>query len=146
MVPWVPLKGKPLMEGLLMILRDQYSRAHDQDHFFDGVVYVDRDLMGVIDERTRCGTTGCIAGWGAVLSAPLGAQVVRDYVTLDGGEGWYVADWTEAALGVPGPIARVLFYYTNNEQAIRALELLLKKDYPGTHDGAHEFSRDIGLH
>lgn len=69
----------------------------------------------------KCGTSGCIAGWTALLLAPDGTKVDGCCLTLPGGEKTDIESWARERLDLAWEDAGELFSATNEARDIERI-------------------------
>jgi hypothetical protein len=99
----------------------------------DTTSYVGRwsgdDTIGGYRNEWPCGTTACIAGHAAILSAPAETELMAALSTQCGPgsekEGRPLIEWLAIeALGITGEVADVLFFEPEDDEAVMALKFL----------------------
>lgn len=84
-------------------------------------------------KKTACGTTGCLAGWAAALTAPAGTVLdpIWSNLIFPDGTKADVEMYAIKALGITVGQANALFYCYDNETAIKRLEYLIEHPSAG---------------
>lgn len=78
-----------------------------------------------------CGSTGCVAGWAAVLAAPPGSFIRGWRIVLPGGAEFPLDKWAASRMGISSWQAAYLFNPNRGrERLIRLLDALIED--PGT--------------
>jgi hypothetical protein len=149
---WVPLEGRDLLVAVRAILVENPER-HDQqvwvgnfyltpDELADGTElmlpadlirqYAMRPLTTQPEEPGAqwpvCGSLGCVAGWGAVLSAPHGSFIKGPRIVLPSGEKMLIHYWAAEKMGLSNDQAAYLFSAGrgSRERLIRILDALIE--------------------
>lgn len=74
-----------------------------------------------------CGSTGCLAGWGGVLSAPAGSFIRGPRIVLPDGEEHLLHYWSAEKMGIRQHQAGYLFSPNRSrERLIRILDALIE--------------------
>lgn len=144
---WVPLKGRDLLTAVRDILIRNPER-HNQG-LWVGNAYSspEVDVKVPVDQiRTYmyqplaaepadtkslappCGTTGCVFGWGAIMSAPQGSFVSNGRIFLPDGHSDSIADWVTLKMGINSNQASFMFSPARSrESLINILNVLIDK-------------------
>lgn len=74
-----------------------------------------------------CGSTGCVAGWSGVLSAPQGSFIKGHVIVLPNGDEWSLSRWAAKKMGITPIQAAYLFSpMRSQERLIRILDALIE--------------------
>lgn len=68
----------------------------------------------------ECNTTGCMAGWRSIFSAPKGTQFYIEDLVLPNGDVFSYKDYATAEFGLSSDEAYCLFYHTDNLNEVRS--------------------------
>lgn len=117
-----PAYGQETAQLVLDIVRTFPERHAQHDWIADPA----QETVASWEQAQECGATACIAGWAAwIHRAPLEIWITADpekeneYVE-------FMYYFGATVLGLNEADAEQLFYRTNNEQAVRALEYIAK--------------------
>lgn len=88
----IAMEQVELAERVLKFI-EEHPDLHDQQLWMS-------ESVKTLDEAVSCGTTGCFAGWVAVLD---GHRIVEneDYCRVDARDGRSVGNWASDRLGLP---------------------------------------------
>lgn len=148
---WVPLEGKELLIAVHRILvenperhaqevwvgnyfltPDEVADASDLDLPVDEIRPYALRPINVQPEQPGavwpvCGSTGCIAGWGAILAAQPGSRIRGNRIILPNGDKWPMDMWVARKMGLTWEQADYLFSPARQrERLIRILDALIE--------------------
>ncbi len=144
---WTPLEGRDLLIAVRRIVGNNPER-YNQESWISNVfrsAYVQRPLPTLLVDMARqfaylpvpvtpadatrpvCGTTGCVAGWGAILGAPDGTQVNNGSVFLPDGTDSSIWDYARERFGLDTMQASWLFEGNRTrDEVLEALDALIE--------------------
>ena len=146
---FTPLEGRELISAVRDILV-LHPERHDQEAWISNYYLTPDEIIGYTDpiplDLVRkyadkdmstepvepnapwpaCGSTGCVIGWGAVLSTPPGTVMDGTLIVTPDEEMHPLLDWVAARMGLTlGQVVYISHPYRERERLIRILDALI---------------------